>query len=86
MKLEFSRHIFGEKKKPKYQTSSKSVQWERSCSTRTDRQADKHDETNSSLPQFCERYLYGLRHGSTPGDAQEVINEDETNKCVARAK
>jgi len=34
MKLEFSRQIF--KKILKYQISSKSVQWEKSCSTRTD--------------------------------------------------
>jgi hypothetical protein len=39
MKLEFSLQIF-EKKKLKYQVSSKSVQWESSCSVRIDGRTD----------------------------------------------
>jgi len=33
----------------KCQNSWKSVQWEPSCSTRTDRQTDRHDEGKSSF-------------------------------------
>jgi hypothetical protein len=36
----------------KYQISRKSVQWEPSCSMRTD---DKHDEANSRFKKICER-------------------------------
>jgi len=39
----------------KYQISWKSVKWEPSCSVRTDRQTDIHDEVNSRSSQFCER-------------------------------
>jgi len=43
----------------KYQISSKSVQWELSCFTRTyrrtDRQTDRHDDANCRFSQFCER-------------------------------
>jgi len=50
IKLEFSQHIF-EKKILKYQISQKSVQWEPSCSVRTEKQTDRrtnrHDEANS---------------------------------------
>ena len=45
MKLEFSRQIF--LKTLKYQILWKSVQWEQSCSIRTDRPIDGHDEANS---------------------------------------
>jgi hypothetical protein len=47
MKLEFSRQIF-EKKKLRYEVSSKSVEWEQS-SVRTD-----GHEINSRFSQFCE--------------------------------
>jgi hypothetical protein len=50
MKLEISGQVF---EKLKYQTVSKSVQWEPSCSMRngrrTDRQIDRHDEVNSHI-------------------------------------
>ena len=49
MQLEFSSHIY--EKKLKSQVSSKSVQWEQSCSLRT----DEHDEANSRFSHFCER-------------------------------
>jgi len=39
----------------KYQISRKSFQWEPSCSMRTDRQRDRHDEADSRFSQFCER-------------------------------
>jgi len=39
----------------KYQISLKSVQWEPSCSMRTDGQKDRHDEANSRFSQFSER-------------------------------
>jgi len=39
---------------PKYQIFLKSIQWELSSSMRTDRHADRHDETNSHFSQFCE--------------------------------
>jgi hypothetical protein len=39
MKFEFSRNIF--EKELEYQLSSKSVQWDSSCSMRTDGQADE---------------------------------------------
>jgi len=39
----------------KYQISLESVQWEQSCSTRTDRRTGRHDETNNRFSQFCER-------------------------------
>jgi len=38
----------------KYQFSPKSVQWEPSCSMRTDGETDRHDEANSCSSQFCE--------------------------------
>jgi hypothetical protein len=38
MKLVFSQHIF--KKNPKYQISSKSIQWELSFSMQTERQTN----------------------------------------------
>ena len=59
MELEFPRHI---RKILKYQIPWKSVQWEPSCSMRTDRQTDRHDEANSRFSQFCERAwkLYNL--------------------------
>ena len=45
MKREFYRQVF-DKKKRRYQVSSKFVQWEPSCSMRT----DGHDKANS---RFC---------------------------------
>jgi len=39
----------------KYQLSWKSVQWEPSCSMRTDRQTDRHDEAKSRFSQICEQ-------------------------------
>jgi hypothetical protein len=48
MKLEFSRQTF--EKKLKFQVSTKSVQWESSCSMRT----DAHDEADSHFAQICE--------------------------------
>jgi hypothetical protein len=39
----------------RYQISWKSVQWKLSCSMLADGQADRHDEANSRLSQFCER-------------------------------
>jgi hypothetical protein len=38
----------------KYQISRKSVQWEPSCSMRTDGQTDRRDEANSRFSRFCE--------------------------------
>ena len=38
----------------KCQISWKSVQWEQSCSMRTDRRTDRHDEASSLFSQFCE--------------------------------
>jgi hypothetical protein len=38
----------------KYQISWKSIQWEPSCSMRTDGRTERHDEANSSFSQFCE--------------------------------
>ena len=38
MKLEFTRHLFEQKEKLKYQILSKHFSWEPSCSMRTDRQ------------------------------------------------
>ena len=49
IKLEFSR------KNLKYQISSKSVQWEPSCSMRADRRTVGHNEANSHFSQLCER-------------------------------
>ena len=46
MKLNFFSIEFRKKKKLVYQVSSKSVQWEPSCSMRTDRQTDGHDKAN----------------------------------------
>jgi hypothetical protein len=57
MNLEFSRQIF--EKIHKHQISWKSVQWEPSCSMRTDR----HDEGNSRFLQFCDR---PLKHRRSP--------------------
>jgi len=39
---------------PKYQISRKSVQWEPSCSMRTDKRTYRHDGANSRFSQFCE--------------------------------
>jgi hypothetical protein len=43
-------------KLPNIKLSRKSIQWERSCSMRTegqtDRQTDRHDQTNSWFSQF----------------------------------
>ena len=41
----------------KYQISWKSVQWEPSCSLRTDRRTDKHDEADSRFSKLCESVL-----------------------------
>jgi len=38
----------------KYKISRKSAQWEPSCSLRTDRRMDRHDEANSGFSQFSE--------------------------------
>ena len=51
-KFEFS-WVF--RKTLKYQISWKSIQWEPSCSMRTDGRTDRHDEANSIFSQFCER-------------------------------
>jgi len=37
----------------KYQISWKTVQWEPSCSMRTDGLTDRHDEANSGFSKFC---------------------------------
>jgi hypothetical protein len=50
MKLEISRQVF--EKILKYQISLKVVQWEQSCSIRTDRCAGRHDEANNRFSQF----------------------------------
>ena len=39
----------------KYQISFKSVQWEQSCSMRTDGQTDKHDKANSRFRNFTHK-------------------------------
>ena len=39
----------------KYQILWKSVQWEPSCSMRTDGHTDRHDEAHSRFLKFCER-------------------------------
>ena len=44
----------------KYQVSSKSVQWEQSCSMR----AGGHDEANSRFSQFWERAWKRDKHGA----------------------
>jgi len=55
MKIEFSRQIF--QKYSNIKISRKSVHWEPCCFTRTDgqtdRQAGRHNETNSRFSQFC---------------------------------
>ena len=38
-----------------YQISWKSVQWEKSCDTGTDRPAERYNEINSRSSKFCER-------------------------------
>jgi len=45
----------------KHQISWKSVQWEPSCSMRTDGRKDRHDEANSCFSQFCELSWKSLR-------------------------
>jgi hypothetical protein len=54
--MEFSWPIF---EKYSYETSWKFVQWEPSCSMRTDRRTDgrtdRHDEANSCFCKFCKR-------------------------------
>jgi len=52
IKLEFTRQIF--RKIFKYQISWKSIQWESSCSKRTEVQMNRHQEANSRFSQFCE--------------------------------
>jgi len=52
MKLELMADF---RKRVKYQTSWKSVQWELSCSMRTDGQTDRQDEANGRLLQCLER-------------------------------
>ena len=54
MKLELSGQIF-EKKKLKYQVSSKSIKWESSFSIWTDGRTGENKETNSRFSQFFER-------------------------------
>ena len=54
------------KKFLKHQILWKSAQWEQNCSTRTDRQTDRHDKTHSSVSQCCNHsykfnILYGLQ-------------------------
>jgi len=43
------------RKIPKYQISWKSVQWEPSCSMRTDGRTNIYDVANSRFSPFCER-------------------------------
>jgi hypothetical protein len=45
----------GFRKTLKYQILWKSVEWETSCSMRTDGGTDMHNEDNSRFVQFCER-------------------------------
>jgi hypothetical protein len=56
MKLDFSRKIFEKKKILDYQISSKSIQWESSYSTRTDRPV----KAKSVYSQFYEIPLITL--------------------------
>jgi hypothetical protein len=51
IKLDFSRHIF-EKRKLKYQVSSKSVQWKPSCFIRRDRQTDRQTDVTKLIVAF----------------------------------
>jgi hypothetical protein len=57
MKLEHDRKDF--RKITKYKISLNSVQWEPSCSMRTEGQADRrtvgHDEANNRFSKFCKR-------------------------------
>jgi hypothetical protein len=62
MKLEFSRQVSKEKKKLRYQISSKPVQWEPSYSIRTDGQAYRHDKAESHFSQFYKRASKGSTH------------------------
>ena len=57
LKLKFSRQSFEESQKKKNQILWKSVQWEPSCSTRTDKRTDKHGEASFRFPQFCKSAL-----------------------------
>ena len=56
-KLKYPRQIF--QKILKYPISLKSVQWEPTCSVRTNEETegltDGHDEAKSRFSQFCER-------------------------------
>jgi ribonuclease HI len=54
----------------KYHISWNSVQWEPSCSLRTVRRTDKHEEANSSFSQFCDR---AWKWVSLSGFAKNVI-------------
>jgi hypothetical protein len=61
MKFEFSRQIFGKS------SNIKSVQWEQSCSMRT----DGHGETISFFSQFCERAKKNVYEMAVPPVCRE---------------
>jgi len=71
MKIEYSPQLF--EKYSNIKLYAKSIQWEASCSTRTDRwtgeQRDRHDEPKSRSSQFCQRAQKKSRIGN-----KEILN------------
>ena len=59
MKLEYFQHFF--EKIIKYRISLKSVQWEPSCSMRTDGQTGTYKANGDNLKRMDERYI-GIKY------------------------
>jgi hypothetical protein len=78
MKLEFSRQRF--RKLLKYHMSLRFVWWEPSCSMRTDRQRDGHDEANN---RFLRKRLKWILKDMGCAFVDWILLAEDTDKCRA---
>jgi len=64
----------------KYQVSWKSIHWEPSHSTWTDRRTHRHDEANSSFSQICER-AQKKKRGCSPDLKRPILHPCFSTSC-----
>ena len=74
IKLEIYGQIY--RKILKYPVSRKHFQWEPSCSTRTQRRTDRHDEANVRFTPFCRNSQ------SVHGTVWQLTECDDTRYCI----